>query len=305
MAKAEKKKNGCLKVVAVFCGSIIVLGFIGGILSAISPSSSSDTPEVTNERTVTTDNIDSEPKSETADTVNVASESKIKTTSAGHSPKKSENKLVEPEWDGMFLDLQKEIRNRNNFVAPSLGSKVKIEMKAKGIFKTGNLKEITYDAVVLQAGTAVKAFPSSELSMDTRARFFEDDYIDKAALNELNLEKKKFQAKKDKQQAELQYKKDVIDAQEQLAAALARKKEFDKAFNGWDDSHRELVKYIKQSMNDPDSFKHVSTTRSNNSAGYIVHMVYSGKNGFGGRVKAQVTARLTSTGQLAEILSME
>lgn len=62
-------------------------------------------------------------------------------------------------------------------------------------------------------------------------------------------------------------------------------------FSTWDGSNPELVEKVKESMNDPESFKHISTGTLNNPDGTIkIQMKFSGKNGFGGTVTNTVTA---------------
>jgi hypothetical protein len=56
----------------------------------------------------------------------------------------------------------------------------------------------------------------------------------------------------------------------------------DQYFSAWDGSNPEFVSFIKGSMNDPDSFEHVSTGTRDTSDGMIrIQMTYRGKNSFG------------------------
>lgn len=41
--------------------------------------------------------------------------------------------------------------------------------------------------------------------------------------------------------------------------STARVKELESQFSAWDGSHKKLVDFIKTKMNDPESFKHVTT----------------------------------------------
>lgn len=76
-------------------------------------------------------------------------------------------------------------------------------------------------------------------------------------------------------------------------------------FSGWDGSHIQLVKYIKQNLSDPDSFEHVKTTYIDNGDHLIVNMKFRAKNGFGAMelqtVKALVSARDGNIEKILEI----
>lgn len=62
-------------------------------------------------------------------------------------------------------------------------------------------------------------------------------------------------------------------------------------FSAWDGSNPELVASVKENMNDPESFKHISTDALNNPNGTIkIQMKFSGKNAFGGTMTNTVTA---------------
>ena len=93
-----------------------------------------------------------------------------------------------------------------------------------------------------------------------------------------------------------------------LAAAeakerAARKERIDKGFSAWDGSHRELTVLIKASMNDPDSYKHDTTTWSDYGDYLIVHTTFRGKNGFGGVVRERVKAKVDLDGHVIEIIA--
>lgn len=78
-------------------------------------------------------------------------------------------------------------------------------------------------------------------------------------------------------------------------------------FSAWDGSHKRLVEFIKTSMNDQDSFKHINTTYrlvlSEEDPHLIVKMTYSGNNAFGARVKGNLLAKADITdGSILEII---
>lgn len=63
-------------------------------------------------------------------------------------------------------------------------------------------------------------------------------------------------------------------------------------FSPWDGSHINLVKMVKEKMNNPKSFEHVETTYENKGykKGITVLMTYRGTNAFGAVVTNQVIA---------------
>ena len=68
-----------------------------------------------------------------------------------------------------------------------------------------------------------------------------------------------------------------------------------------DGSHLYLVDYLKQHMNDPESFQHVSTQQFDNGNTITVKMSYRGKNSFGALVISSVTAETRLDGTIISI----
>jgi len=62
-------------------------------------------------------------------------------------------------------------------------------------------------------------------------------------------------------------------------------------FSVWDGSNRYLVDLIKENLNDKKSFEHEKTTYVDKGDYLIVKMVYRAKNGFGGIILQNVTAK--------------
>jgi len=62
-------------------------------------------------------------------------------------------------------------------------------------------------------------------------------------------------------------------------------------FSAWDGSHRALVDLLKKNLNDAKSFEHVETRYSDKGDHLIIKMTYRAKNGFGGLVLQNVTAK--------------
>lgn len=75
-------------------------------------------------------------------------------------------------------------------------------------------------------------------------------------------------------------------------------------FSGWDGSHKNLTKLIKQNMHDPDSYEHVETRYSEVDANtlYVV-TTYRGNNAFGAKVLNKVEAEVSVNGEVLKILS--
>lgn len=78
-------------------------------------------------------------------------------------------------------------------------------------------------------------------------------------------------------------------------AAIEKKKaDFeDNCLSAWDGSCIELVKYVKNNMNNPKSFEHVSTTYATLKDYAVVTMTYRGTNGFGATVTEQIRAKVS------------
>ena len=63
--------------------------------------------------------------------------------------------------------------------------------------------------------------------------------------------------------------------------------------SGWDGANRDLVRQVKASMRDPDSFEHVDTRIYGNDNGeHGLWMTFRARNGFGGMNVERVYARI-------------
>lgn len=86
----------------------------------------------------------------------------------------------------------------------------------------------------------------------------------------------------------------------QSVAPVVQKTEQEKIesqFSLWDGSHYELTKFIKQNMNDPGSYTHVSTHYwKGDNGNLIVRTVFRGKNAFGAIIQNAVEAEITLGG---------
>jgi hypothetical protein len=94
----------------------------------------------------------------------------------------------------------------------------------------------------------------------------------------------------------------------EIAVAQAKKKadeheaKITRQFNPWDGSHRALEKAIKETMNDPDSYKHVETRYGDRGDYLTLVTKIRGKNAFGGVITSTVRARVDIDGSNLQIL---
>lgn len=87
--------------------------------------------------------------------------------------------------------------------------------------------------------------------------------------------------------------------------AQKRQEKIEAQFSSWDGSHRALVSYLKEHLNDPGSYQHVKTTyRDAGAVGVdmlLVECTYRAKNAFGALVLGQVVAVVDLDGRLVEV----
>jgi len=82
-----------------------------------------------------------------------------------------------------------------------------------------------------------------------------------------------------------------------------RKEQIEKHFSAWDGSHSGLTALIKETMNDPDSYKHVETVYWDKGDHLVVKTTFRGTNAFGGVVTNWVMAKVDLNGNVIEVLS--
>ncbi len=101
------------------------------------------------------------------------------------------------------------------------------------------------------------------------------------------------------------------EIKEQRAAMLqeqeaeVRKEKIESQFSGWDGSHNNLKKLLKENMNDPSSFDHVETTYRDDGDHLTVIMRYRGANSFGALVLGSIIAKVDLEGNVLEIISQD
>lgn len=88
----------------------------------------------------------------------------------------------------------------------------------------------------------------------------------------------------------------------QPTAAETREARIERAFSAWDGSHRQLVSFVKRTMNDPKSFEHVETRFSDKGDHVYLVMQFRGKNAFGGTVSQTIAAKAAIDGAIIEIV---
>jgi hypothetical protein len=98
------------------------------------------------------------------------------------------------------------------------------------------------------------------------------------------------------------YTKRIENEKQEQLAAEARGRKIKSQFSPWDGSHRNLVKIIKESMNDPDSYDHVKTVYWDRGDHLVVRTSFRGRNAFGGIVKNSVKAKVSLDNQVLQIL---
>ena len=77
----------------------------------------------------------------------------------------------------------------------------------------------------------------------------------------------------------------------------------EKQFSPWDGSHRGLTRFIKENMNDPDSFEHIETRFRDDGNSIFVITKFRGTNAFGGKVINYISARVDFNGNVIEVVS--
>lgn len=73
-------------------------------------------------------------------------------------------------------------------------------------------------------------------------------------------------------------------------------------FHPWDGSHIRLEQIIKDTMNDPDSYKHFETRYKDVGNYLIITTTFGGKNSFGGFVKNTISVKVSFNGNILQII---
>ncbi len=167
-----------------------------------------------------------------------------------------------------------EIKELNSLAIAKL-NQAKKEQKSK------DLEQKTKDLLI-----AVKKIPVSEFSKNNAI------YKELLALHPDN------KAYKDKVDF---YTKKINKKESIRLAAENRKKRIESQFK-WNGAHRNLERFVKNAMHDPDSYEHAKTVYWEGKDHLVVDMTYRGKNGFGGVVKNFIMVKVSLDGRILEIL---
>ena len=73
-------------------------------------------------------------------------------------------------------------------------------------------------------------------------------------------------------------------------------------FKGGTGGRAKLIMMVKENLNDPSSFKHVSNTRSFEGKDLIITMKYRAENGFGAKILLEVRAKIYYVDDTVEII---
>lgn len=102
-------------------------------------------------------------------------------------------------------------------------------------------------------------------------------------------------------------KQDSIDLEEKFfpkqTEASSRKEKIALQFSSFDGSHTNLEQFIKDKMNDPDSYEHIQTIDIDKGTYLIVTTRFRGKNAFGAKIINVVKAKVDLDGNVLKIIS--
>ncbi|MBS1775335.1 MAG: hypothetical protein JSS64_03540 [Bacteroidetes bacterium] len=77
---------------------------------------------------------------------------------------------------------------------------------------------------------------------------------------------------------------------------VTRQERVQQLFSAWDGSQPAVVDWIKQNLNDPNSFEHLETKFIDRKDTIAVVTEFTAKNAFGGRVRSTCIAYIDSLG---------
>ena len=96
---------------------------------------------------------------------------------------------------------------------------------------------------------------------------------------------------------------EIAQEEPELSPEEQRREFVEAQFSAWDGSHRELVKVVKDSMNDSGSFEHIETLYRDDGETIALSMTFRGANAFGGIVSQTVEA--VADPETGEILAID
>ena len=293
------KKAGCLGVIAfLFLVSVFI-----GIISSIGnnePASPKKQPVV-----IKTDDSDQEspdePKPDSGNRANVDPEKEPEVVSHPVNPAPEPEvvaapKPEPPDWPARQAELKKQFLSE--FSGPQVGSSIVLTLKS-GTKQQGVIQSLTEEEIQIARGAATIGFSPQQLSTSSRVRCFAADFATYKAYKETKQEREAFEERERAARAAIEAERQAEQAAEMAAQ---RKKRIEAGFSSWDGSHIKLTRIIKESMNDPKSYKHDETGWWDRGDHLIVRTSFRGKNAFGGVVLNWVKAKCDLDGNVIAVI---
>ena len=176
-------------------------------------------------------------------------------------------------------------------VCPECGAKLKIGWAKKILIGFGILIVLGWmipDGDHAPTTPTVAVPEKIELSYSDKALLIKSQYklFTEDELKHFGeIEDKYFNHLTDAEKAEVKADFERLYAQKKYQAWIKEQ------FSAWDGSHRGLVGLVEKNLNDPKSFDHEETTYKDMKDHLIIKMTYRAKNGFGGLILQNVTAK--------------
>lgn len=92
------------------------------------------------------------------------------------------------------------------------------------------------------------------------------------------------------------------DNEPELTEVEIRQQKIRHLFHPWKGYHYNLTETVKSAINDPNSFEHLDTKYLDKDSVLEVHMDFTEKNGFGGRVRHQIIVLSDLEGNIVKII---
>ena len=217
-------------------------------------------------------------------------------TAATSAPtQKPPDALSEPKWDERMSYWKDNLRG--SFKQPIIGQNIEVIL-VSGVVHRGLLKELSDQSVTLQIEQGTLTFSRMNIRQDSRLKIFIEDYLTRYASDYVKSEKEAYRARILERQQKEQQERDALEKAQ-------RNEKIVKLFSAWDGSLYSLVRYTKESMNDPKSFDHIETRYTDNGTDLTVYMKFRGKNAFGALVINSVMAKVDFEGNVISILATD
>jgi hypothetical protein len=156
-------------------------------------------------------------------------------------------------------------------------------------------------ALLIIASIGLPSPKNSKSTNDNKVTETKQDKKEEPKAQEIVYSKKQLDSIAKEKAREEKLAKEQAEAEQISKDALERKEMVEKQFSAWDGSHIYLTKYIKENMNDPDSYDHIETRFEDKGKYIFIACKFRGSNAFGGKVINYVTAKADIDGNLTEI----